>query len=111
MKRAYILVAVQCSNCKVAGPVNPPLIFFRESEVIAAGSAMHKDSGVICTNPMLMLAYNHAFVSNNVGVQAPKSIIHLPNGSTNGNGVKQTESVEAEAPEALGDSGSEEVSG
>jgi hypothetical protein len=100
MKEAFILIAVQCGNCKQAGPINPPLILFDKEQICDAGREIHKNTGVVCAEPSLVLVYNPAIVSNNVGVRKP--LIHLPSG-VNGNGAKQTKPVEEAAPATDGD--------
>jgi len=75
MKKAFLMTAMQChGGCGFMATLNPPSIFPTEESMAKAGSAMHKQSPLICGNPMLIIAYSNVLVSNKLVIEAPPTI-------------------------------------
>jgi hypothetical protein len=86
MLDAFAITFMQCNTCKMtAAPIG--LIVRTKAEIPALASHLHKQSGLICGEPQLIVLYSSAVVSNSLFEKKPLLDSNLKNGDNGGHSI------------------------
>lgn len=80
MKDAYLMTGVQCHKCGMIANLANPAIFPSKQLMISAAREVHKQSKIICPEPLFVIGYQSVLVSNALVFTPPTTVNVEKNG-------------------------------